>query len=292
MTSTQRLVVIILILVNVVIFGAIFVVAFSQFNASRVQAVADQATLTVEPRVTLAAQDQSPAATATPGAPTLTPTASQPTPTATLVVAAPSPVPASTVVLDPGWKYYQNVNQGFALALPAGWQQLDLNPATFQAALDSMKAKNPEIANMLGSQGSQLLASGFKFFGLDATAASAKRNFVTNVNVLTEPLAFPVTLDTYAQLSLAQLEQLKSAQKPITTNRVKLGSNDAVEFRYHLLLTDTQGKSLTTSTLQYALLRGNNAYIITLTTTSDQEQSYSAPFAKIAQSFRWLNTGQ
>jgi hypothetical protein len=287
MTRTQRAAVIVLTLVNILVFGILAVIAVGQFNDWRMQTAAVQATavavepLAAAPRVTLAPTATSTAATATPPP-------ARPTPTDTLVVTSALVLSTPPAGLDAGWKYYENPGQGFGLGLPPSWAQLDLAPTAFQNALDSLEQKNPDLASVLGSEGNPLLASGFKFFGFDAAAVSAQRGFVTNVNVMVEPLPFPVPLDTYVQLSLAQLDQLTNVQKPITHTRVKLGANEAEEMRYHLQLTNAQGATLTTSTLQYALIGNQRGYVITLTTAADQEQDYATTFDQIAQSFRWV----
>lgn len=264
MNRMQRVIVIVFALADLLVLCALGVLAFTRISGGNTQAVVVQPTAVV---------------VTTPRPPTVFATVLSVTPTNVLSTPTAKPVP--TVKLDTGWKYYDN-SEGFRLALPPKWDQLPVAQKGFQATMDTLKKNNPDLANALGSQSSQLLSSGFKFFGFDLGQKNPK--FLTNVNILIEPLTVAIPLDTYVDLSLAQLEKVQSVSKPVNHRRVQLAVGDAEELTYHLKINSAQG-NLTTMTMQYLVVREYNAYIITFTTTDDQANNYTTTFQKIAQTF-------
>ncbi len=279
MTSLQRISVIILTLADLLVLSAIAVVGYNVFSSSREQTVIAQATAAVVPTESV------------PAAPTPEPSSvpNLPTPTNTLMRGLGVNVQATPPAgFEKDWKYYENARYGFGIGLPAAWRQLDVDPATFSSTLETLKQKNPDAAKILGAQSGPLLTAGFKFWGFDLKAVTPQRSFATNVNLLTEELSSFTSLDTYVIVSLAQLDRMSSIQKPITHRRLKLGGGEAEEIRYHIQLNGVQEGKITTATTQYIFLRDRNSYILTLTTTADQETNYASTFEKIGQSFRCL----
>ncbi len=280
MTPTQRNILVVLAILNVIVLCAVCAVASSLINGQGAQ-VANLAQAT--PQATPATRTPSRAFNST----------EIPSPTNTLVI-RPRPTTAVRVVIpavgvDQGWRLYAVDDDGYAIGLPPSWQQMDVDPAAIQAATDNLKAKNPSLASVFGAQASMLAATGIKFFGFDLDAQSLASNLATNVNVLREPLPQAVNLDTYAKLSAAQLERLSNVQKPIAQRRVSIAAGDAQEFKYSLKITQPNGETFSTATTQYLVVRGQDAFVITLTTSVSQEKNYAATFEKIGKSFRWLS---
>jgi hypothetical protein len=192
----------------------------------------------------------------------------------------------STGKLEDGWVLYKNEASGFAIALPPTWDKIDIDPQTINAAIDDLGDTNPELASFLKGQASSLIASGAKFFGFDGAQDTSKTGFATNVNILVQSMGMEVTLDYYMQVNVAQLDSTSYVVKPISEQRVEVAAGEAGELRYKLSLTGQAGQPLTVSTLQYIVVDGKKAYVITFTTTSDQEEDYASVFEKIVKSFQ------
>ena len=231
-----------------------------------------------------------PTDTPTPVPPTATPTPVPPTATPT---ATPTPVPPTktlmpttiTKTLETGWILYQKPTAGFAIALPPTWEQVDLDAENVDTIMDAVGETNPELATLLKGQGRSLIASGFKFWGFDLTPEAAKAGFLTNVNVLKQPLTIKASLDFYVQATLTQLESLSNVIKPISHQRVKLAGSDAEEMRYQMKVAGITGKTVTAAATQYLLIREKDVYVITFVTVPEQVKKYAPIFEKIAQSF-------
>jgi len=216
-----------------------------------------------------------PAPTATRVPPTATP---QPTPTP----------PVATPTLEAGWVLYEKPADGFAIALPPTWRQIDMDPQTLGASLDAIKAQNPELAPQLEGQARSLLEAGIKFFGFDLAPEALATGAATNVNVLSQSLPAEVSLDFYVQLSVGQLENMSSVVKPVQQRRVQLAAGEAEELSYAMNMVAPSGAALALWTDQYLFLQGKAVYVITCTTSQETAPKYTEVFANIGRSFRLL----
>ncbi len=203
---------------------------------------------------------------------------------------AATPVPASptaapTPTLDPAWTLHESEADGFAIALPTEWRPIELDAKTLDASLEAAVGQSPELKFMLEGQARNLIASGVKFFAFDLGAESIESGMTTNVNIIKIPLGAEVALDFYVDLNLGQLEGLSSVEKPVLHKRVKVMAGDAEQLRYGMTVNTPNG-NLTLALTQYLVIVGEDAYVITLTTSADQAEGYSAVFEQIGQSFR------
>src|SRR5574341_669592 len=281
MTPYQRNLVAALVIIDIVILCGLCIIAFSFINEQNQVANPTQATIQVS-QATLTPL-RAPASTDTPS------------PTNTRVLQArQTAVPRVRPIIpaydvDQGWKLYAVDEDGYAIGLPPSWQQTDVDPASIQNLIDRFKASNPSYANIFSAEVSRLATTGVKFLGFDLDPQSLASNFVTNMNILHEPLTLAVNLDTYVKLSVAQLEKLPNVQKPIAQRRVSLIAGDAQELKYSLKITQPNGATFSTGTTQYLVVRGKDAFVITLTTSAAQAKNYATTFEKIGKSFRWLS---
>ncbi len=211
-------------------------------------------------------------------APPPTPT-TPPTPTATVQ----SSGAGSEGQLE-GWTRYEQADEGFAISLPPGWQQMDLDPQTVRESMQNVLKDNPQMAEALGEQAQSMAASGVKFWGFDMSDLSSDSPSVTNVNVLVTDVPENVTLDQYEQVNAEQLEQMATDVKH---ERVNLPAGEAIKFT-STLGTSTQSGSIQQSLTQYALLESGKSYIITFTTEASKLAGNAQTFQKIAESFELL----
>jgi hypothetical protein len=280
MDSNQRIIVIGLAAITLLVFCAVCLVAFFFFNPQ----ISPLAALFAAPTAT-STPTPTPLPTDTPS-PTITPTVSIPLPTNTRVVQRLTPPPPT--VLSSGWKRYERPADGFAITLPPEWQSIDLDPATFESAINVLKEKNPQFGNQLQGQISRLITLGTKFSAFDLSPASFQNNFATNLNIIVEPLPFAASLDFYTQATESQLKTLSAVQQPVVSRRVNTVAGPAQELQYHLKLVATGNQPVTTYTNQFLFVRGKSAYVVTLTTLENKEKDYTDIFEKIGTDFELL----
>jgi len=221
-----------------------------------------------------------PEAKTTPGAKT-TPTASAVTTKAVKTTSA-----ATAPALEAGWKNYTPASAGFSLALPPDSQSVDQDTVkTFlNEGLKQLQEQNPKLSSAFGSQVQSIFSSGvIKFFGfnLDSTV------FNTNVNVGKQTIPASVTLDSYVQINLNQIEKSIELAKPVERKQVKFAAGTMEEIRYEWNINlPTTGEKTGITTLQYMLVSDKTAYIVTFTTLSDDFDDNLPLFTKMIQSFQ------
>src|SRR5437763_16870392 len=81
------------------------------------------------------------------------------------VTAPPATImPVATTRDDGGWPLYEKPAEGFAVALPPDWRQIDMDPKTFEGKLKEVAQQNPQIQGMAANLRQQIAAVD-KFFG-------------------------------------------------------------------------------------------------------------------------------
>jgi hypothetical protein len=171
--------------------------------------------------------------------------------------------------------------EGFAIAVPANWDRIDLTLS--QSDLASAFKDHPEFVKV--AQQVQLNKV-VKLFAIDNQTIGS--GFATNLNVIVIPAPDTVTsLDQVISAEMATFTQLKISP---THRRVHISAADAEELDYTLPTNTPSGASILAAVKQWVLLRteGHRAeYVVTLTTRADQASSYEATFGKIANTFSY-----
>jgi hypothetical protein len=161
---------------------------------------------------------------------------------------------APTITAPEGFTVASNDKEGFALAVPADWTviPLSLNPADFDADANRLRLENPKLASIL-NQARRLGQSG----GLFMAVAS---DGVANVNL---------TADDPDEKNLAEV---------ITKSKAALGDFGATNFAEEQatlagqpatkltfrLPVETDNGTVPTDEIQYYMLKGKKAYILTV----------------------------
>jgi len=217
-----------------------------------------------------------------------------PAPIFTLVPAAgdlglATPAPTSVVVIVPnGWSEYAMPENGFALSVPTTWQRLPVKQQELDAALQTIRQSNPELAQQLGDNAQNLMANGVKFWAFDLNPESPASGFTTNVTVTRQSLPNAVSFDTFVAINLNQLNALSTRNSNIVNERVTLAGKPAERVSYLLALNAEEGAPITAAITQYLVLNGRNAYVITYATRSDLSDTYRAIFEQSAASLRFI----
>jgi len=193
-------------------------------------------------------------------------------------------LPVPEAKSEAGWPVYEVPAEGFALELPPGWRQFDMDPKTFEAKFKEAMKKNPKLEPMLGSLRQQIVG-GVKFFGFDE---AMQGGFTTNINVLRLPLARGENLDSAVADALTQYANMPSVIKPVTHERLTMATGDRERIKSKMTMNSPTGQQFTIAVTNFILTTDKDGYVVTLTTTTDQEAKYAATFDRIGRSFRFI----
>lgn len=200
-----------------------------------------------------------------------------------------TPAPTSVIVVVPnGWSEYAMPENGFALSVPTVWQRLPVKAQELDAALQTIRTSNPELARVLGDSAPTLLQNGVKFWAFDLNEETQQSGFATNITVTRQILPNPVSFDTFLSINLNQLNALTTRNSDIVNERTSLAGQPAERVRYLLTFNTDSEAPLTASITQYLVLNGRNAYVLTYATRTDLIEKYSGIFDQSASSFRFI----
>jgi hypothetical protein len=225
--------------------------------------------------------------------PTPTQSAATPVPTNTPVpTETPTPEPTAALVtttLDSGWIRYELPGEGFAMTLPPRWRPVDLTPETLGATLQTISDENPGIRGLISDQmlRGQIL-SGLTFYAIHAAPETYIYDTPTNLNLVKLVLQIDISLETYVQQKLRQIELQVIRNTPIRHERVMLGNVEAERFAYDREITGTTGEFISVHIVQFLILDGRTSYVITLTSPRPLTDTYVPMFEEIGASFELL----
>jgi hypothetical protein len=191
------------------------------------------------------------------------------------------PVPEANT--DRGWPIYVVSEEGFSLAIPPEWRQVDTSPGKYEANYRQLLRMNPQF-QFLGGIQSQMSPT-IKFFGMDEPSLST--GFATNVNVVHVGSPPDATLDAVIEGMLGDLKKVPMISKPISHERVKVGAGECELLRFKVTVP-LPGTNQVTAVTQYVFISSNGVYIVSMNTTINREDHYGPIFEKIGQTFRLI----
>jgi hypothetical protein len=193
--------------------------------------------------------------------------------------------PATRAALIPaGWTNQTVRDAGFRIAFPPQWRAIT---GLDDDALDALRTDNPELAEVVEQQlGGASLSDLVRLFAVDGQSPGAPE-FVTNANVIVAALPGRISLSDYLDANLDQLERLPGASVQEVERGVDLNGTPAGIFRVEYPLNTPTG-AVQVSLTQFAAVRGTRSYVLTLTTTADQESRYQDVFERIGATFQLL----
>jgi PsbP-like protein len=191
--------------------------------------------------------------------------------------------------LEFGWKRYTQESEGFAIALPFNWKPMDFSKDDLAAMMKAMKAENPGLAKILSDQVTNMAAQGVKFFGYDEDSFAASNGFVTNVNVLRQDSLFQPEFDSALDSNVKDINQQLGSMlvNEVSVKRMTISGQPGARLDYSVRLAIPNGSARTISIVQYVVMRDNNLYIVTCTTTQAELADYEFTFDEIGESL-WL----
>lgn len=188
-----------------------------------------------------------------------------------------------------GWTVYEVPEEQFSIALPPTWGNVDMDPARFQASLNAVQAKYPDVADLVQGEAIALINAGVAFFGFDPTSEALKEGGATDASVQRQRMGAGATLEQIRGLVLAQLENTESIQKPVAVQITPLAAGgEALEVRFRANVTDRNGNPLELQVFQYLALNKTDLYVVTLSTNADLAGRYAPVFRSIGASLAFI----
>jgi hypothetical protein len=199
-----------------------------------------------------------------------------------------SPAKAITSPYGSDWTLYTNERDGFAVALPPQWAQINLDPDMLEAGLKTWQDQNPDLPKDFGDQARRAAASGMKFMGFDMSSAGRRASFQVNVNVMRMDLPRAWSLDYAVSQIMQQLDNVATIAKPLQHQRVQLKAGEAEKLQLTQQLTLLSGQDLKVEGTQYYFVQGNSLYVLSLVAPTKYSQNYTELFQQITDSFQFV----
>jgi hypothetical protein len=186
------------------------------------------------------------------------------------------------------WKDYTvQKPEPFRISLPDTWQAIDASQLADSETLTKLEQQNPSLAGILRTSIEQMRSGGISFVAIDPQSASTTRPFADNLNVV--PPKGQVTAERWdefvRQSAIGIQDALKLPQAPGTTAVTLPNTQRAVELMYSYELAMPTGEKLTVAVQQYLILAANKPFVLSMSTTVDQQAARRALFTEIANRF-------
>lgn len=181
-----------------------------------------------------------------------------------------------------GWTREAPGGQGFSVDLPPNWKSVSTKSA--DDAFNSLKAANPELANLVRDQLGASLGSLIKLLAFDVRSPTLSQQFATNLNVVVAP-AGGASFDEFLDLNVSQLRRTPGLGS-LREEKVGLPAGQSGKVTSQLTLNAPGGQQ-TVAITQYLLLNEGRGYIISFSTLPSHVGSYSSLFQEIAETLRF-----
>lgn len=188
-----------------------------------------------------------------------------------------SRVPPSTAEAvpysEPGWTLYKKTAEGYGIALPSRWKQINTDPEKLESSIKAV-TQDPAAVTSLTTFARNRIAAGVNMLALDSGGTALLQLSWRTSDTNTIPL------DSIANVWVRNMEQ--SGQQfigPMSHRHVTLPMGEAQELKY--VTTET-------ATTQYMANHQKDFYIVTLGTNPDKISAYDSVFTKIGRSFQSL----
>lgn len=196
--------------------------------------------------------------------------------TVTKVAATVTPVASP---LQDDWIHYEN--EHVQLSLPRGWQVIELTSDDAQAAFESMKRDNPQMAGIIASPDALQDAALWAF-------GPGDREFTENLNIRRSPLGAERITDMQEQVLDLVAPQLEKAGFGVLSSEANLRINGlpAAHVIYTLPTITADASPIEIRGHQYLVLSDSDLWILSYSTMPERDARMAPVFEQSARSFR------
>jgi len=175
-----------------------------------------------------------------------------------------------------GYAEFADHADGFSIAVPSAWRQVDPSSPGAAAAFQQIEAANPGLQRVFGSGFAGLVAQGIKFLAVDPQAGVGG-NPTVNVVVRSAPGATDAGLAQLADGIRSEYGQIGA--EVLGTTTVRVAGHRALEVRADFALSGEDGTSATVHETQYFVAASGFVYIVSLAGSSPQFATVVSTFA-------------
>lgn len=201
-------------------------------------------------------------------------------------------VPAPAIVFRPlpdtfaenGWPLYVKPADGFALALPPDWREVDMTPEMYKAGMQEILRINPQLKGIAGSPESG--STPLKFYGIDEPASRFQSTALINVSSVQAPDW--TTLEDVEKEIVEVWRKVPGVVQPIEHSIVAKEKGSYVRVRFAMGMMDATGRTQRVSITQLYHLAEKKLYTVNLAVATGRLTRYSKSFETIENSFRLI----
>jgi hypothetical protein len=194
------------------------------------------------------------------------------------------PVPEKTAEND--WPLYEVPAEGFALALPADWEHIEINPQTLDDLVSKATDKYPGLRGMADSIRQEVKA-GIKLYGFDNETATTGRG--TSVNVGKFALPAGGTLDALVEQNARQIPNRFKVTGPMKRERKTTLHADGERLQYRVQLNGPNGRPINLVLTQYFFVTDAHFFVVTYKSSDEKSEKNPHLATAICESFRLIN---
>ena len=166
--------------------------------------------------------------------------------------------------------------QRFAIAVPKAWPSIDASTALSGAAVKQFAQENPAAAGAVEALSRP--NSPMKLVAVDPSATG----FATNVNVLVSPIPAGTPFSTWTKAEAAQVQALHPTHVSQGPVQLEPGKGYRLAYRAKLMI---RGRPRELAIHQYMVKRDGRLYVITYTTSAEDEARWAQTFNRSAHTF-------
>jgi hypothetical protein len=177
--------------------------------------------------------------------------------------------------------------EGFSIAVPAGWQELTSEDIAESGVIDAMASANPAAADTLAQAQAAIESGQIAYFAFDLEPDDTSVAFAANVNVISGgPIGDDDTAESAAEEMAAGVESQIAVNGEVETGTVTLPAGEAGVVAYEWSVALPDGTSTDVAVRQYAVLVDGEAYVLSFSARADTlAGEYERTFERIAESF-------
>lgn len=198
-----------------------------------------------------------------------------------------SPEADATAELPAGWTRVTLEEEGFSIAVPAGWEEMSSEDLAESGVLDAMASANPAVADTLAQAQAAIESGQIAYFAFDAEPDDTSVAFAANVNVISGgPISDDDTAESAAEEMAAGVESQITVNGEVESETVTLPAGEAGLVAYEWTVPLPDGTSTDIAVRQYAVLAEGEAFVLSFSARADTfAGEYERTFERIAESF-------
>ena len=170
-------------------------------------------------------------------------------------------------------------DEGFSIALPKKWRSLDAKEALSGSTMKSFEKANPSLAGQM-----RALAQPNSPLKLLAIGPGGGGTFLTNLNVIVTQIPSNLGFDEWTSAEVSQIQKVPSV-KDVKQEETQLQPGQALHLGYRASFNRASG-TFEVFVNQWMVKKDDFLYILTFTTSPDQEPKLRQTFDDSAHTFR------